>query len=85
VNRDCELVLTSETEKFPTELSTTQQLVKGVNKLDAISYLGMLDKEQDGISLLKLKEIFGETVDLYATLTDKNGRVSHLTYVMLLP
>ena len=29
VNRDCELVLTSETEKFPTELSTTAAASQG--------------------------------------------------------
>lgn len=85
VNRDCELVLTSETDKFPMELSTTQKLVKGVNNLDAISYLGMLDSGQDGVSLLKLKEIFGGAVDFHATLTDNNGRVSYLTYVIILP
>lgn len=85
VNRDCEIALTSQTEKFPSGLSTTQQLVGGVNNLDIISYLGMLDAGQDGVSLKKLNQVFGATVDFYATLTDKNGRISYVTLGLILP
>ncbi|OPZ73741.1 MAG: hypothetical protein BWY80_00854 [Firmicutes bacterium ADurb.Bin456] len=85
VNRACEIALTSQTDKFPFGLSTTQELVEGVNNLDIISYLGVLDAGQDGVSLKKLKEVFGAAVDFYATLTDNNGRTAYVTLGLILP